>query len=240
MLKVLLLCLIPVATTAIGSTLSVVAGTGEGFKASVQHFAAGVIFAVVAVELLPAVTAVHDVLEIGVTFAAGFVFMLIVEMIPKKLAARASNISTPNSATISQSVAIGVDILIDGLLIGIAVAASERTGVLLTLALSLELLAIGVALAMAIRADGKGRLQAVVIPTALSTLLIVGGALGAWGLRGASGHTLAGVLSFGSAALLYLVTEQLLLEAHEVRDTTVSTAMFFVGFLLFLLLGMAK
>ena len=57
-------------------------------------------------------------------------------------------------------------------------------------------------------------------------------------LRGASEHTLAGVLAFGCAALLYLVTEELLVEAHETKDTAFATSMFFVGFLLFLLLGM--
>ena len=53
-------------------------------------------------------------------------------------------------------------------------------------------------------------------------------------------HTLAGLLSFGCAALLFLVTEELLIEAHESADTAVTTAMFFVGFLIFLLLGMLE
>lgn len=46
------------------------------------------------------------------------------------------------------------------------------------------------------------------------------------------------MLSFGSAALLFLVTEELLVEAHEVSETAARTAMFFAGFLLFLVLGM--
>ena len=51
---------------------------------------------------------------------------------------------------------------------------------------------------------------------------LLGGLLGPW---------LAGVISFGLAALLYLVTEELLVEAHEVKETHPATAMFFVGFL---------
>jgi ZIP family zinc transporter len=46
------------------------------------------------------------------------------------------------------------------------------------------------------------------------------------------------VLSFGLAALLFLVTEELLIEAHEETETPLLTLSFFVGFLLFLLLGM--
>ena len=46
------------------------------------------------------------------------------------------------------------------------------------------------------------------------------------------------VLSFGAAALLYLVTAELLREAHEERESTSATAMFFVGFVVFLVVGM--
>ena len=40
--------------------------------------------------------------------------------------------------------------------------------------------------------------------------------------------------------LLYLVTEELLVDAHASGETTLGTAMFFVGFLAFLLLGMVE
>jgi zinc transporter ZupT len=45
-------------------------------------------------------------------------------------------------------------------------------------------------------------------------------------------------LTFGCAALLYLVTEELLVEAHEVPETALSTAMFFASFLLLLVIDM--
>lgn len=47
------------------------------------------------------------------------------------------------------------------------------------------------------------------------------------------------ILSFGLAALLYLVTEELLREAHEEGETRIGTALFFAGFLAFLIVGMA-
>lgn len=46
------------------------------------------------------------------------------------------------------------------------------------------------------------------------------------------------MLSFATVALLYLVTEELLTEAHEQPDTPLLTTMFFVGFLSLLLLSM--
>ena len=53
----------------------------------------------------------------------------------------------------------------------------------------------------------------------------------------ATGNLLEIVLSFGLAALLFLVTEGLLTEAHEETEIPLLTLSFFVGFLLFLLLG---
>ncbi|AMR29526.1 hypothetical protein A0257_22135 [Hymenobacter psoromatis] len=72
----------------------------------------------------------------------------------------------------------------------------------------------------------------------LSQSLLVGVGLGTTLLSGASGGVLEIVLSFGLAALLFLVTQELLTEAHEEPESPWLTAMFFLGFLVFLLLGM--
>jgi ZIP family zinc transporter len=66
-------------------------------------------------------------------------------------------------------------------------------------------------------------------------LLVIGAGLAATVLQSLTGAVLGGVLAFGLAALLFLVTEELLVEAHEVRENTVTTAMFFVGFLVLLM-----
>lgn len=43
---------------------------------------------------------------------------------------------------------------------------------------------------------------------------------------------MSAVLAFGAAALLYLVVEELLVEAHEERESVWLGAMFFLGFIL--------
>ena len=54
----------------------------------------------------------------------------------------------------------------------------------------------------------------------------------------AIGPALETVLAFGAAALLYLVTEELLVEAHEIPDTPLITAAFFVGSLILFVIEM--
>ena len=67
-------------------------------------------------------------------------------------------------------------------------------------------------------------------------LLLPIGALAAVPVAALSPVMIAGFLSFGLMALLYLVTEELLVEAHEKPDTPLISSMFFVGFLALLTL----
>lgn len=69
------------------------------------------------------------------------------------------------------------------------------------------------------------------VTSGISLLLLGGAWAGMLLLRGASVDTLAAVLSFGAAALLSLVTEELLVETRLPEETLLSTAMFFLGFL---------
>ena len=52
-------------------------------------------------------------------------------------------------------------------------------------------------------------------------------------LTGASHAVIGGTLAFSAAALLHLVTEELLIEAHEVEEKPISTLVLFGGFLAF-------
>jgi ZIP family zinc transporter len=239
--------LLPVAATVVGALAGVSRDPGPRLRSAIQHFAAGVVFSVVGVELLPDITRTHEVRDVVIGFAAGIALMLVIRRLtaaagPKALTtpadASASDAARAATVSVGMLVAVGIDILIDGLLVGIAFAAGQKEGVLLTIALAVELLSLGLAITAEIREANGSRLRAVVVPSALSLLLVVGAVGGATLLAGASSHVLAAVLAFGAAALLFLVTEELLVEAHEVPETTGSTLMFFVGFLLFLVLGM--
>ena len=156
----------------------------------------------------------------------------------KQLAARLESSdgdAGPRGVPNSLLLVSGVDIALDGLLIGISFAAGARQGLLITVALTLEVLFLGVATAAAM--SGPGAQRRVVFTTlAFARLLLSGAGIGAYFLAGVDGVILDAVLSFNVAALLYLVTEELLFEAHEVDETPLLTSMFVVGFLALLLL----
>jgi len=237
LLYVVLVSTIPVVAAFLGSVIAALRPPGLVVRSSIQHFAAGVIFSVIAVELLPEVRRGHDPFEVGWTFAAGVAFMLIIDAAVKRFN-HGSDQGTIRGPSPGQLVPIGVDVLLDGILIGIAMTTGLKQGLLLTIALTLEFFSLG--LTMALEFGASKLLVRVLAPTGIACLMIVGAILGRTLLADASVHTLAGLLAFGCAALLFLVTEELLIEAHKSANTSVTTTMFFVGFLIFLLLGMVE
>jgi len=269
--QVLLYALVPAAVMVVGAVIAIIRPPGAAIRSAILHFAAGVVFSVVAVELLPDIVKRHRPLEVGLGFGIGVALMLALRYFTRQAAAKESatgsatppfplppgvmwaSEATPGAEQVAGVAAaatpaatlpmglltgVGIDILIDGLLLGIGFAAGAKEGLLLAVALTIEVLSLGLATAIELRQQGQGKARAVGIVAALSGLLVVGAGIGITVLQGASDNVMELVLAFGLAALLFLVTEELLTEAHDGPESPWLTSAFFVGFLLFLLLGM--
>lgn len=216
--------LIPAAAAIGGAVVAVNARPGPLVVSAIQHFAAGVGFAAAAGEILP------DVLHRGSPWATvigggiGVIAMLLVKQLESWVKGPAGLLT-----------AIAIDILIDGLVLGIGFAAGPKVGLLLTIALTIEVLFLGLTVATELGESITSRSRIIGITTALVVLLPVGALLGA-PVGALPGPVLTGFFAFGLIALLYLVTEELLIEAHETPDRPWVTAMFFAGFLALLVL----
>lgn len=252
LLKVLLFALVPATLAGVGGAIAAFRPPGPHARGYLQHFAAGVVFSVVGVELLPDIIRVHAPMQVVIGFSLGILVMLSIRSFTRKLEGEDGG-EKGNSAEIDGAesksedkkrlptalvVAVGVDVLIDGFLVGIGFAAGAKEGMMLTAALSVELLSLGLATSAALRKANVGRGRTIATTSGLALLIVLGAGLGATLLHGLSERALEVVLSFGLAALMFLVTEELLVEAHEEPETPLSTAMFFVGFLIFLIVGM--
>jgi ZIP family zinc transporter len=256
--QVLLYSLVPAAIMVVGAVIAVLRPPGAAIRSAILHFAAGVVFSVVAVELLPDIVARHRPLEVGLGFAFGVGVMLALRSLTRKAADKekanpipyfAPDVMWPSEdekaadqrrAPLPMGLLTGVaiDILIDGLLLGIGFAAGAEEGMLLAIALTIEVLSLGLATAVELQQEGQTKARTVGVVVALSALLVVGAGVGITVLQGASDNVMELVLSFGLAALLFLVTEELLTEAHEEPESPWLTSTFFLGFLVFLILGM--
>lgn len=208
----------------------------EMLRSIILHFAAGVVFSVVSVELLPDVVKRHQPIEIAIGFGLGVIVMLMI----RAHAERREKESDQSRAALPMGfvVGIGVDILVDGLLLGTVFAAGVKTGLLLAIALSIELVSLGLALGAEFSQRKVTFGRSVGILSAMAAAFVVGTVGSALFASRLSDEALELVLSFGLAALLFLVTEELLVEAHEEKEGPLQAGSFFGGFLLFLILGM--
>lgn len=239
LLTVLTFAGLPAAALFVGGILGVWRRPGLAWRSAILHFAGGVVFSVAAVELLPDIMHTHEPLEIIVGFGLGIGVMLgLRQLTDKREPAGTGETAQATGISFGLLFAVGVDVVIDGLLLGIGFAAGAKEGVLLTLALTVELLSLGLATAATMGQGKTARGTTLLIIVVLALLFVAGGALGGTLLQGVTSHILTVVLAFGLAALLFLVTEELLVEAHEAEETPLLTTTFFVGFLLFLVLGM--
>ena len=214
----------PVAAVLAGATFAVWKKPGPAFVSAIQHLAAGVVFAAAAVEILPQIMHTGSVLATFLGGTLGVIAMLSIKSLERRWQGPVGLLST-----------IGIDILIDGLVLGLAFLAGAKAGLLLTFALTLEVLFLGLTVTNALGESIRSRLRIVAISGALSLLLPLG-ALFAIPVALLSAPIIAAFLTFGLMALLYLVTEELLVESHEQPDSPLISAMFFVGFLVLLLI----
>ena len=222
--QALLFTLFPLGALILGALITSAWTPSASVRGSIQHFAAGVVFAAAA-EILPDLKhGTGSTVAIVVGALIGIATMLAMKMLDERW-----------EGPLGLAVTTGVDLLVDGLVLGISFIAGARQGALLTIALTLEVLFLGLTLVGAF-AKTMSRRRAVVITAAIGLALPLGALVGA-PVAALPGNLQTGFYAFGLIALLYLVTEELLVEAHEEgKEGPFVTSMFFFGFLAILVI----
>ena len=207
----------PAVAVVAGGALASWRMPGPGMRSAIQHFAAGLIFCVLATELLPDLLHRHMPWITILGFSLGVAVMLGIKHFFE--GKEGDTESEADSSSTSLVAARGIDVTLDGLLIGLGFAAGQKQGLLLTLAMVFEVFFPGVAVASS-TGNAKVSLGRTFRTTGmLGTLMLTGAIAGATAVSFFPPAVLDGLLAFGVAALLFLVTEELLVEAHEVPET---------------------
>jgi ZIP family zinc transporter len=209
--------LIPAVVSVFGGLLAVVWNPSHHTRSLIQHFAAGVVLAALAVEVLPELGREHAPGWILIaSFTIGGLVMYAMKLWSIRMEATTEGLSKSEQWNY-------------GFIIGAGFAAGANTGLVLALGLSVELLFLGLSL---VSETIKGW-RVAIITSFLAGVVLACTFLGYFLLKGASISSISAILAFGVAALLYLVTDELLIEAHEVEEKPSSTLWLFAGFLVF-------
>lgn len=123
-------------------------------------------------------------------------------------------------------------------MIGLGFVVGGGTGALLAVALAAELFFLGLSAAASVGQSGKSGRWTIAVGSGLGLLVMIGSAAGVVFFGGASESVVTAVLAFGSVALLYLVTEELLVGVRNVPETPWHTLVLFAGFILVFVIEM--
>lgn len=211
--------LIPWGALILGAVAATLRTPGHALSSAIQHLAAGVVFAAAATEVLPDLQHQGSMAAILVGGGLGLAAMFGVKAIGSRLSGAWSLITL-----------VGIDIFIDGIVLGIGFAVGGKQGGILLAALTLEILFLGLTASEELRKATNSRLAVIGTVAVGGALLPLGALLGA-PVHQLPPYYLAASFAFALIALLYLVTEELLVEAHHKPDSPLITSMFFVGFL---------
>lgn len=245
----------PVAASTVGALVATIRPPGPRMVSGVQHFAAGVVTAALVGEIMPELRAEGHLGATVLGFVAGAILVLGLGAYGRHTEAHAAGVIPPHpprwgslrrqtiaaaTATalpIGMLGAVAVDLLLDGVLVGLGARLGSTQGIILTVALTLEILFLGLSVVSELTEAGLGKGRSVLVCTGLGLTTAVGAIGAALFLGAVSTTVMSAVLAFGAAALLYLVVEELLVEAHEERESVWLGAMFFLGFLVIYVLA---
>jgi zinc transporter, ZIP family len=224
----ILLLAIPLAVGAgaAGGVVAVFLRPPQAWRGYAEHFAAGLFTAIIAVDLVPEALAHGEPVPLLIGFAVGGSLMVAVKVLSERLEdAHRGNVPT------GMVLVAGLDTLVDGIIIGVGLSVSPELGLLLFIALGIELFSLTLSVASEYHKAGTSHTVSIAVTSGIAAMLAVGVAAGLLVLGGLALPTQAIVLSFAAAALLYLVTEELLVKGHEDTSSPRSVSAFYLGFL---------
>ncbi len=229
--------LIAAGAGVLGSVIALFWKPDVKIRSAIQHFAAGAVLAAVAASVIPEVEQIGTLPGVVAGFVAGGLLMIALKWLVLRFE---RNRKMERSLPIGLAAAAAVDTLIDGMLISAGFSASDQLGTLLAIALALELLFLTLSVGVELRKGKFPWWQSLAVTGGIALLLLVGAFTAGFLLADAPEATLAIVLSFGAAALIYLIAEELLVENVQAEESLISTATLFSGFLALLILKLLE
>ena len=184
-------------------------------RAVVAHLVGGLVLGIAAANLMPAASNSGHTVALAIGFPLGFSLLLVINAFLEQPDERQKHGRARPMLMLMLMLMLPflIDSLIDGVVVGISSKAAEQQWVIpVAVALEMGLAPLGLATLIGRSANPwrsalSGALMAVTYLIGLSTSLLI--------TNGLQGPSLTGTLAFGTAALIYLVVEEVIKEAHS-------------------------
>ena len=231
-LEIITYAMIPFSLSLVGGTLALRIKIHRVLTSLMQHFVAGIVIGTVAIELMPEILNSDSPITTTLSFFLGVFAMMLL----KGLSHLIGRFQAGSHIPFGLLFASAIDLFVDGIILAIAFIAGFESGFFVAISLGLCALFLNLGLSTTLKRKPLGATTKVALIILVGACILLGAFIGFKIFDLFPGNYSIEILSFGSAALLYLGIEELLLEAHRVRDKVWTPALFFLGFWLILLL----
>jgi ZIP family zinc transporter len=232
LLALLTLALLPGAGNFAGALLAELRPVSARTLSLALHAAAGVVLAVVGVELMPTALAATTPWVIILAFMLGGVAFILLDQGLDLVRRRATGAKDSGSASLIY-VGVAVDLLSDGIMIGASVVIDFRLALLLALGQVTADLPEGFATMAAFRRQGVSRGKRLLLSASFFIPVLVGAVLSFVFLRGQSELLKLSLLAFTAGILTTVVVEEIVPEAHREAEARLAALALVGGFALF-------
>ena len=232
-LQVLGLALLPALGNFLGALLAEIIPTTRRMLSRALHVAAGIVVAVVAVELMPEALAGAAPWLVVLGFCLGGGFFIVLDWAIQRFGA-----GEESAGPWVVYAAVFIDLFSDGLMIGVGSTVSFGLALVLALGQVTADIPEGFATIANFRDKGVVRSKRVILAASFVIATLTGATIGFYLLRDQSEALKLSALAFTAGILLVASVEEMLGEAHEAsKDTRLSAVFFIGGFALFTLVG---
>jgi ZIP family zinc transporter len=200
------------------------------------QFAAGIIAALVAFSLMPPAVRYGPYVGVVIAFFLGGLLFVTLEYVSARLlAARPATESGPKS--LGLYIGILVDLVIDGVVIGIGSTMTLTTGLLLALGLAISTAPLAFVTTATAKRQGVSKEHRRLLAIMFFLAVFLGALLGFLGLRSQSLETRLILVALASGFLITTVTQSLIPEANREGEPGFAGILFIGGMALYALLS---
>lgn len=239
-ISVLALAALPAVGTFVGGILSEMVRVSARTLSWALHLAAGILLAIVGIELMPEVLESDAPWVVIVAFVAGGGFSVLLERFINRVRARFGG-SEENAAPWMIFAGTAVDLFSDGVIIGTGSLINPALGFLLALGQVPADIPEGFATIATLRDQGLSRTKRLLLALSFALPIFAGATIGFWAVRGQPDLLKFSLLSFMAGLLLTVAVEEMITEAHrnrkEVEEDPIEVLALVGGFALFALIS---
>ena len=235
-LIVLLFAAMPALGNFSGGLLAEFTNVSDKTLSLALHFAAGIILAVVGIELMPNALEVDQPwIPIAAFLGGGFAFLLL-EKMADYVKGRFGGDNNKTGTAWGIYIGVAIDLFSDGIMIGTGSTVSISLGLLLALGQVPADIPEGFATIATFKKRGISKKMRYLLAAGFVIPIFLGATVGYWAVRESAEIVQFSLLAFTAGILMSVSIEEILSEAHDKPDPAFASVFLTAGFALFALL----